>query len=416
MYGSLKNRGHIFALIIFLVALALRLGYALPQPETYWDEDEIVYLTIARNFVAGDGLILSQYRKAAFPPLYPLFLVGLIQTGFSIFPVVRVVQSILGAVSCLLLMGIARMVFREGDKSIIFDVGVISAGLMAVYPILIFYSARLMTETLVIFLILGSVFSLLKSLQSPHRFRWLSFGGALLGLGILCRPKLLPLTGLFIIWVFIVRTDNRRPIKSLLAFVIPLILVVLPWEVRNYQIFGQVIPVTSAGGANLYMANNTSSTGGTIGYRELMKTGGFHLGEKEDELAYNRYYRDKSISFIKNNPAQFIRLAFRRLLWFYHLDYHYQGSKILVILFHLMLVLAVIGAWFSRRYWRKTILLGMVILNYTVIHMLFLPDGRYRLPMIPFLLAFAAIPIFEVVRHCSLNRESRKSSLINRTI
>ena len=210
--------------------------------------------------------------------------------------------------------------------------------------------------------------------------------------------------------------DNKQIIKSVLYFFVPLILVILPWTVRNYRVLSEVVPVTSSGGANLYLANNTRSTGGLIGYRELMKTGIFHLGEDEDEIEYNRYYRDKALSFIENNPDQFIRLAFKRLLWFYHLDYHYKGNLVLVLFFHLLLVLAVIGVWLSRHHWRKTILLGMVILNFTVVHMIFLPAGRYRLPIVPFLLAFAAIPVFRVVRHCSFNRESRKTSLINRTI
>jgi len=398
-------------LIIFLVALALRLGYALPQPETNWDEDENVYLTIARNLVEGDGLILTPYRKAAFPPLYPLFLAGLLRTGVPIFPAARVIQSILGAVSCLLLMGIGRMAFQEGDENNGIYVGLVSAGLMAVYPVLVFYSARLMTETIFIFLILMSIFSLLKSLWSSHRFGWLGFGGAMMGLGVLCRPTLLPFSGLVIIWLVISPLDNKRIIKSILFLCVPLILVILPWTVRNYRVLGEIVPVTSSGGANLYLANNISSTGGTTGYRELMKAGVFHLGEDEDEIEYNLYYRDKAFAFIKKNPGQFIRLSFKRLLWFYHLDYHYRGNLFLVILFHLLLVLAIIGAWLSRYHWRKTILLGMVILNFTVVHMIFLPEGRYRLPVVPFLIAFAAIPIFQSVKQFSFNRESRKSPL-----
>jgi len=391
----LKDRVHIFTLIIFVVALALRLGYALTQPETYWDEDEVVYLTIARNLVEGDGLILTPYRKAAFPPLYPLFLAGLFQIGVSIFSAARVVQSIFGAVSCLLLMGITKMAFSTGNKDGTIDAGIIVAGLMAIYPVLVFYCARLMTETIFIFLILMSIFSLLKSLRSSHRFGWLGLGGVMMGLGVLCRPTLLPFSIFVIVWLVISPIDNKQIIKSVLFFFVPLILVILPWTARNYQVLGGVIPVTSSGGANLYLANNASSTGGTTGYRELMKAGVFHLGENEDEIEYNRYYRDKAFSFIKDNPGQFIRLAFKRLLWFYHLDYHYQGNPVLVILFHLLLVLTVIGAWLTRNHWRKTILLGLIILNFTMVHMIFFPDGRYRLPMIPFILAFASIPIFQ---------------------
>ena len=61
--------------------------------------------------------------------------------------------------------------------------------------------------------------------------------------------------------------------------------------------------------------------------------------------------------------------------------------------------MAITGAWISRYHWRKTILLGMVILNFTVVHMVFLPEGRYRLPVVPFILAFAAITIYQAVNY-----------------
>jgi 4-amino-4-deoxy-L-arabinose transferase-like glycosyltransferase len=387
-----KDRVHIFTLIIFVVALALRLCYALPQPDTHWDEDERVYLTIARNYVAGDGLILTEYRKAAFPPLYPLFLAGLLKTGFPIFPVVRVVQSIIGAISCLLLMGITRLAVPGKTKSGAIDAGMIAALLMAIYPILVFYCARLMTENLVIFLILCSLYALLKSLQSLHRFIWLFMGGVTMGLGILCRPTLLPFIVFVILWLAIAGSENNRFLKSVLFFLIPIILVILPWEIRNYRVLGKIIPITSSGGSNLYIANNPISDGGSVGYRKLMKSGVFHLGEEEGEIEYNRLYREKALALIKDNPGRFIYLAFKRLLWFYHLDYHYQGNPVLVIIFHILLLLALIGAWLSRLHWRKTILLGMVILNFTIVHMIFLPAGRYRLPIVPFLLVFSAIP------------------------
>ena len=336
MNGSSRKRVHIFALIIFLVALALRLGYALPQPATHWDEDEIVYLTIARNFVDGEGLILTPYRKAAFPPLYPLFLAGLLRTGISIFPAVRVIQSILGAVSCLLLMGITRLVFSTENKSGTIDAGMIAAGFMAIYPVLVCYCARLMTETLFVFLILSSIYALLKSLQPSHRFVWLFIGGAITGMGILCRPTLLPFIALVIAWLTIVPSEKSQFFKSVLFFLIPIILVIFPWEVRNYRVFDKIIPITSAGGANLYIANNPVSTGEAVGYRALMEAGVFHLGEDEDEIEYNRFYRDKAVALIKDNPGRFVYLAFKRLLWFYHLDYHYRGNPGFVIIFHIL--------------------------------------------------------------------------------
>jgi len=126
--------------------------------------------------LAKRGLSLD-YRKAAFPPLYPLFLAGLIKTGFPIFPAVRVVQSILGVVSCLLLIGITRLAFSNGNKAGAIDAGLIAALLMALYPVPVFYCARLMTENLFIFLILSAIYAILKSRESSYWFRWLFFWG-----------------------------------------------------------------------------------------------------------------------------------------------------------------------------------------------------------------------------------------------
>ena len=93
---------------IFLAAFLLRMGYVLTQPAEFWDEDERVYLTMAQNLVAGEGLIYSPYRKVTFPSLFPLLLAGILGAGLPIFPAARVLQALLGAFSCLLIGGVAR--------------------------------------------------------------------------------------------------------------------------------------------------------------------------------------------------------------------------------------------------------------------------------------------------------------------
>jgi len=173
----------------------------------------------------------------------------------------------------------------------------------------------------------------------------------------------------------------------------------MPWEIRNYRIFGKIIPITSAEGANLYIANNPVSTGGSVGYRKLMNAGIFHLGDDEDEIDYNKFYRDKALAFIQSNPGRFAILIFKRLAWFYHLDYHYQGSNALIILFHSLLCLAFVGIWLTRRQWRRTILLIFVIVNFTAVHAIYLPEGRYRLPLLPIVFVFASMAIVWLFNH-----------------
>ena len=378
---------------IFLAAFLLRMGYALTQPAEFWDEDERVYLTMAQNLVAGEGLIYSPYRKATFPPLFPLLLAGILGAGLPVFASARLIQSLMGAGSCLLLAGMARLAFAGAGERVSRTAGLIAAGLMAVYPLLIFYPARLMTENLFIFLLLGSIYCLLRSLSSPRAISWTAAGGALLGLSALSRPTLLPFLALVLLWLAV--APSRKPGFSgrAGALLAAFILVLLPWQIRTYLVLGEMVPITTAAGSNLYIANNPAAIGGSMSYRYLMDAGVYHLGEDEDELSYNHYYREKAIRYIRKNPGRFASLSVRRLIWFYHLGYHYRGPKILVVIFHLMLALALAGFWLARRHWRGALLPGLVILNFTLVHMVFLSEGRYRLPLIPFLLAFAAFTL-----------------------
>ncbi len=380
-------------LAIFLAAFLLRLGYAFSQPAEFWDEDEGVYVRIAQNLLAGKGLILTPQRKAVFPPLYPLFLAGVIGAKLPLFPAARALQALLGALSCLLIGGVARLAFSGLGERVSRRAGFFSAVLLTVYPVAVIYPARMMTENLLIFLLPAAVLALLQSVPSPRPYIWILLGGALLGLGALTRPTLLPFVVLAVIWLWFVRPAWTVFLARAGVLLAGFILVILPWQIRNYRVLGAVVPITSAAGANLYIANNPAAVGGSMGYRYLMNAGVFHLGEKEDELSYNRHYRDQAIDYIGKDPGRFFSLSLKRLAWFYHLDYHYQGPKLLVFGFYLILALALAGIWLARSSWRTALLPALVILNFTLVHAVFLSEGRYRLPLIPFLLAFSALPL-----------------------
>ncbi len=294
---------------------------------------------------------------------------------------IRAAQALLGAFSCLLLMGIYRLI-REGDGP-----GEIIAGvLMALYPPFIYYIRLLMTETLFIFLLWSGVYCLLKGLKAPG---WLFGAGILTGLSCLCRSTALPLIILILLWFILIGSERKRSVRRGLYFLIPVMLVLLPWGVRNYRLFHKFIPITTRGGSNLYLANNPLNRGGTVGIEELIQAGIYQRGDKIGELEYNRYYGRVAVKFIKEDPVRFLVLAVRRFLWFYHLDRH-NRNWVLVLSFRVLLALALIGIWFSRSCWRKTVLLLLIIANFTLIHMVFLPEGRYRLALMPALLIFAA--------------------------
>ena len=367
------------------------------MPEEYRDPDEVIYTTMADNLLAGRGLILSKYRRAAFPPLYPAFLAGLRLVGVRSIRGVRLVQAILGAASCLWLLGITRLVFSPGRGGAPPAVPLTAALLMAVYPLGIYYCASLMTETLFIFLLLGGIYLPLRSLETGGSSFWLPAAGIVLGVGILCRPTLLLFALLIPFWLWITRPGRGCFFRLLLGFLLPLILVLLPWGIRNYRLFQRIVPVTTQAGNILYLANNPLATGGTVSISYFLEGGIYHLGEEEDEITYSREYGDRALRFIAASPGRFLVLSLKRLAWFYHLDGHYPRITFLVI-FWGILGLALAGVGLTRREWRRTSLLLLLIVVFTLIHMVFPPEGRYRLPIMSAVFAFSGVALVRLAR------------------
>jgi 4-amino-4-deoxy-L-arabinose transferase-like glycosyltransferase len=375
------------------LGFALRLGYVLGLSERSYDPDEKMYLAVARNLAGGKGLIYSPWRRASFPPLYPIFLAVFVRGGIFSFRVARVAQVFLGAFSCGLLGLAARSAFagRSGAGT---REGSVAAFLAAGDPLLIYYSGRLMTETLFIFLLLAAAALLLGAAEAGFTGRRLPAAGALLGMGILCRPTLVILAAACLLWPPL---RGRGYVRRALRFLFPLLLVLLPWTARNFLVLGEFVPLNTQGGNNFYLANNPHSSGGTVRVNDLIALGAFHLGETEDEIAYSRGYGKKAMDFIRSDPARFLRLSFRRLAWLYHLDAHNPSLPLAASLW-VALLLGVTGAILSRGWEGKASLFLLGILSFTLIHSVFLPEGRYRLPVMPFVYAFAAVALSGLVR------------------
>ncbi len=119
-------------------------------------------------------------------------------------------------------------------------------------PVLVWQSRSVMTETPAAFLVAGT----LAGLTMPG-WRGPVLGGIGFGLAALCRPSLLAGAALAIVAAAWARpgTARERVIRaSLLSLV--LLVVLSPWIVRNWLVFGELISVTTHGGYTLALANN----------------------------------------------------------------------------------------------------------------------------------------------------------------
>lgn len=289
-------------LAIFSLAVLAR-GLAAWSLRERWSEDRDLYLTIARELVAGRGysrpltwqvsptdasdnggetstsapsqawlltpgpgaipvcrlvideaasggagraeLAATSLPTAYRPPLYPVLIAAVLWLGGGVGGVIAG-QVLLGGVTAVLAMLAARRLGCPGH-------GVVAGLAVAVDPLLVGYSPQLMTETLAAFLV--ALVSLL-AVGRGGRAQGVFLGG-LLGLCALCRPTFLAtglLWGLALVWHPPEGPSRRRLLIVMLWGMTAL--VVAPWGVRNRAVLGDWIVSTTHGGYTLRLAHN----------------------------------------------------------------------------------------------------------------------------------------------------------------
>ncbi len=281
----------------------------------------------ARNFLNGYGLIVSEDLKAYRTPVPGLYIAAIYAVcGLSV-RAVQVANIFLGVFTVWLVYDLVRRAFD-----------VISARWAAVfvafYPLFLLYTGQLLSETPVLLLVALALWLIWLVHDRPAL--WFALAGVVLGLASLTRETMLPIGILIALWTCIDRLSKRWPQRMSPAVVILAFigLTLTPWTIRNYMMTGKFIPLTSLGGG-------------------------------------------------RENPGRFVQLTLRRLQYFWHLTYHGEGlGEIAFLVVYLpMLSLAAIGVWAGWQLDRYAVLLLLTIpISLTVLHMIFLPTGRYRLP------------------------------------
>jgi hypothetical protein len=132
--------------LIFVVALCIRLLYAVPQAELPAINNMGVYDQLAMGLVEGTGYVseLEPHFHSLRAPGYPIFLAAVYSTFGHHIGAVMVLHALLSALTCVLIYRIGLEVFGR-------RVGLLASVLCVVDPAMIHWSAILVTETLFIF-------------------------------------------------------------------------------------------------------------------------------------------------------------------------------------------------------------------------------------------------------------------------
>jgi len=412
---------------VFALAIVIRLGHlASIRSAPFFDlptGDAKVYDIWARQIVAGDWLGSKVFYH---PPLYAYFL-AVIYKLFGTAPVfVRLCHSVIGSFSCVLLACAGRRFFSN-------KVGIIAGVLLALYAPAVFFDTLLHKTVLATFFLCVLLYLLSILTDKPQsRLLWL-LGGVTLACLVLTRENAIIFVFGILVWLFVHFSRLRRRLFApALVFVIGLAVVLLPVAVRNRAVGGEFHLTTSNFGRNLYVGNNENADGC---YKPLVFGRGHPmyeladdtrlaeqaLGKKLTPAEVSGYWASLAFGYIKSQPFDWLRLMFRKLLLLLNATeigdtedlYSYaQWSlplRLAGFLLHFgviapLAVLGVIITWNKRnRLW----LLYLLPVLYGLSVLVFYIFGRYRYPLVPFAILFAAaVPaqLRQLVRAKSLSR------------
>lgn len=427
-------------LLIFALALLLRLVYSLPHAKIPGANDMGVYHQLAVGLLSGEGYVsaLEPHFLSWRAPGYPLFIAAIYAGVGQVAGVVVAIQGLLSALTCVLVARIANASF--GPK-----VAIVSGLICAVNPQMIHWSGEYLTETLFAFLMVIFVDRLI-GLQ--HRAGWREgiTLGLVLGYGILVRPNLLLFLPLASLYAILFAAGSFRG-RVLLAAGIPLLacLVLLPWTVRNYRIHGEFVPVASIGGVSLFVGLPPSMLKPQLRYQRgmpdwLFLESGQHMlpngydllpemfflptaqevPESIDELEQSRVGRIIFLQFVQNEPGLFVKLmamkgsqAFNVLpkqhqyrLGDYDVLVRYVEASFLTATF----VLASLGLLLGSRREGPILLLLAVFIYHVAFQMVFRPDHRYFMPGIVLMTPFTALGWVELPRLTRLWRSGGRDA------
>jgi 4-amino-4-deoxy-L-arabinose transferase-like glycosyltransferase len=408
------------------VAGALRLAWALwasGSPPLHWQlsGDQYSYWYYGKELAAGRGYIsyISGEATAYYPIGYPALLAGLFwlvqHTPLTddLVLATSVMQAAMATASVWLVYVIGRQLF--GTR-----VGILAAGLAAVFPNLVYQVATFQLETTFIFLVLVAVAILATADWSqgvPTRGRLLAFG-AVLGLSTLVRPFSLPLLVGLAVAALVAGAGWRR---AALAVVWPMLVVVamaVPWTLRNVDAMGSPVVSSTNMGDTLCIDRNLDARGG---FRFADHDG--CVDPDTPEVERNNGNTRKAIEFVLEHPGREALQIVRRTRIMYADDHDgllavetlgdgpFLGDRVRTVLeqaadwyFAGTLVLAVIGlpALVSRRSWGRgendaaravRALVLVTVASLVVVPMLLWGNPRFHVPVLPFMALLAAVPL-----------------------
>jgi tetratricopeptide (TPR) repeat protein len=409
LFGLLINV-RLALLALFLLALGLRLLYLyLYSGHVFFRElvvDEAAYDTWARRIAAGEWLGTKVFYQ---DPLYPYLLAVIYRLFGRDLTLVYVLQAMLSALCVLPMYGLGRRMFDDGR------VGLLAALFWAAYKVSFFFDGQIEKTGPGMALIIAALWLLVLVRDRPKIVYALAAGLAW-GLACLYRGNFLAVAPVLFVWLgwTLWRRLGRAAAAPLMAFALAAMLMPGLSALRNYAVSGEQVLTTAQGGVNFYVGNFRQNAWGTgldppfarrtpvfeesDFAREARRLTGRDLGPSE----LDRFWYRQGLKEIAADPVRFAARLGRKALLILNvhevsdnLNYYFFRDHVVGLLkwplpaFWLAGPFGLAGMALALRR-KKGGVLALYVLAYSLTLLAFYVVGRYRLPIVPPLLLFAA--------------------------
>ncbi|MBN1384083.1 MAG: glycosyltransferase family 39 protein [Elusimicrobia bacterium] len=382
----LKSDGK-FLLILFILASLIRFVYVINLDTAAISPDGQDWMYTAESII-NEGRYGNEYTWR--PPGYVMFLTAIFLFGKSILAV-RLLQVILGSLTCLIIYFIAKKIFSN-------PVGRISAVLLCFYPYLIAYTGDVLCETFYTFLISLSILFIITSAEKPTT-KNLILAGLVCGITSLTKATILPFFFIACFWIW----WRTKHIKNAFILGIFTLVAISPWTLRNYLYMKKFILI-SHGYGTLWTSNNDEAMIlEKIGEKDRPAPDKWNWAPdrfskylKLPRAEAEKIFKQEATEWIKNNPDKFMWLVKRRFIHFWRLYpmMAYKWQKIAAMFTSgLYIPLCFIGIILSIKNFRETSLLISLFIIYTMVHLPFAVVLRYRVPIDAYIIIFASYTI-----------------------
>jgi tetratricopeptide (TPR) repeat protein len=424
---SLAKRSFLIACIIFFLAITIRFIYlyessANPSFQTpIMDSD--AYDEIARGFANGQGLGRNFFWQ---PFFYPFFLSMVYFFSSNSIISAKVIQVLLGGLTCALTYRLAEVIF---DRRI----GIIAGLITVFYGPMLFHESELLATGWATLWAVAIILLFLKTRDKDEVWLWFFLG--LCGiLSIITRPEFLLFFLAGCIWLTLKVQRKSSLVRRFGAIFAGILLVAMPVGIAAKHAVDKFSILPVSGGINLYIGNNP----------DYCRTLTIRPGEEWSELTklplyygvrtmegQDRFFKQRVMKYVKNQPLDFAKGLGRKTLEFIcsreiprNMNIYMFGkwSPLLSLLtwkaggfgfpFGLIFPLAVSGVIFNWRRIPAPVILFIVLYPLSII--LVFTASRYRVPVVPVFAILAAVGLVGVVKRVWLKQ--RRQVIITATV